>query len=35
MDDLELLATLMDTKKLKQLAKDLGWDDKQINELKL
>jgi hypothetical protein len=34
-DDLELLATLMDTKKLKQLAKDLGWDDKQINELKL
>jgi hypothetical protein len=35
MDDLELLATMMDTKKLKQLAKDLGWDDKQINELKL
>jgi hypothetical protein len=34
-DDLELLAQLMDSKKLKQLAKDLGWDDKQINELKL
>ncbi len=34
-DDSELLAQVLDTKKLKQLAKDLGWDDKQINELKL
>lgn len=35
LDDLEMLGKMLDTKQLKQLAKDMGWDDKQINELKL
>lgn len=30
--DLELLSTLMTDKEMKQLAKDHGWDDKQIKE---
>lgn len=34
-DDLEVLATVMDKKELKQLAKDHGYDDKQISDLKL
>lgn len=35
MEDLELLAKTMTKKEIKQLAKDHGMDDKQINELKL
>lgn len=35
MEDIELLATKLDKKQIKQLAKDHGWDDKKINELKL
>jgi hypothetical protein len=34
-DDLEVLASIMDVKQLKQLAKDHGYDNKQINDLKL
>ena len=35
MSDLELLATKLTKKDLKQIAKDHGWEDKKINELKL
>ena len=35
MEDVELLATQLDKKQIKQLAKDHGWEDKKINELKL
>ena len=35
MEDLELLSKQLTKKDLKQLAKDHGWDDKRINELKL
>ena len=35
LDEIELLAKLTDTKSLKQLAKDHGYTDKQINDLKL
>jgi hypothetical protein len=35
LDDIELMAKLVDTKELKQLAKDHGYSDKQINDLKL
>lgn len=35
MEDVELLATQLDKKQLKQLMKDHGWEDKKINELKL
>jgi hypothetical protein len=35
MSDLEVLSTTMDKKKVKQLAKDHGWSDKQIDDLKL
>lgn len=35
LDDIELMVKLTDTKALKQLAKDHGYTDKQINDLKL
>lgn len=35
LDDIELMAKMMDSKELKQLAKDHGYTDKQINDLKL
>ena len=35
MSDLELLASQLTKKDLKQIAKDHGWEDKRINELKL
>jgi hypothetical protein len=35
LDDLEILSKMMDTKQVKQLAKDHGYTDKQINDLKL
>jgi len=35
MEDLELLAKTLNKKDLKQIAKDHGWEDKKINELKL
>jgi hypothetical protein len=35
MSDLELLATKLTKKDLKQMAKDRGWEDKKINDLKL
>ena len=34
-EDVELLATQLTKKDIKQLAKDHGWEDKKINELKL
>lgn len=34
-EDIELLATKLTKKDIKQLAKDHGWEDKKINELKL
>ena len=33
LDDLSLLASMYTDKEIKQLAKDYGWDDKQIKEL--
>ena len=33
LDDLSLLASMYTDKEIKQLAKDHGWDDKQIKEL--
>lgn len=34
-DDIQILAGMMDVKQLKQLARDHGYTDKQINDLKL
>jgi len=33
--DIEVLASMIDNKQAKQIVKDHGWTDKQINELKL
>lgn len=35
LDEIEMLAKMMSTKEIKQLAKDHGYTDKQINDLKL